>query len=176
VADPAEGAWSRGRRRFLRWVSGVSALAAAALAGVPALRAFLSPASRPPREPDWVKLGAASRFELDTPTKVDFAQTVTDAWVENRVPRSVWVYTADGRDFTVYNSRCPHLGCQFDWDRASGEFRCPCHRGVYDVRTGSLLAGPAPRPLDRLVTKIEDGSLYVAYQDFRMGVAEKVAV
>jgi Rieske Fe-S protein len=47
---------------------------------------------------------------------------------------------------------------------------------MFDPKTGAVLAGPPPRPLDRLETKIEKGDLYVAYRDFRVGTAEKVAV
>lgn len=166
----------QGRRRFLRWATGFSALFSAALAGLPSLRAFLFPAYRRPKSVDWVRLGEADLFELDAPTKVDFVQTVTDAWVENRVLRAVWVYSHDGEHFTVYNGRCTHLGCGYGYDKDAKRFRCPCHLGMFDVETGQVLGGPPPRPLDRLEVKIEDGILYAAYQDFRVGVPQKVAV
>lgn len=172
VASP--GKEISGRRRFLRWATGIGGVVSAVLAGVPSLRAFLSPAYRRPQGPDWVKLGEADLFDLDIPTKVDFVETVKDAWVQNRVLRAVWVYTADAEEFTVYNGRCTHLGCGYGYDKASGEFRCPCHRGVFDVKTGAVLGGPPPRPLDQLQTKIEDGFLYAAYEDFRVGIPEKV--
>ena len=164
------------RRRFLRWATGFGAILSAVLTGVPSLRAFLSPVYRRVKGVDWVKLGEADLFDLDIPTKVDFVETVTDAWVENRVLRSVWVYTRDGEAFTVYNGRCTHLGCGFGFDKDSGEFRCPCHLGVFDLKTGAVVAGPPPRPLDQIETKIENGLLYAAYADFRVGVPEKVVV
>ena len=40
----------------------------------------------------------------------------------------------------------------------------------------AIVAGPPPRPLDRLKLKVEDGAVYIAYQDFRLGVSESVAV
>jgi len=52
-------------------------------------------------------------------------------------------------------------------------FHCPCHHAIYQV-TGEVIRGPAPRPLDTLETKVKDGILYVAYQDFRVGIPEKV--
>lgn len=171
-----EGVLDTGRRTFLKWCTAASALVSAALAGFPALRAFVSPTFRRPRPETWIKLGEADLFDLDVPTKVDFVQTVTDAWVENRVLRGVWVYTEDGEKFTVYSGRCTHLGCGYGFDKARTEFRCPCHEGVFDLKTGAVLAGPPPRPLDRLDTKIENGDLYAAYRDFRVGVPEKIAV
>jgi menaquinol-cytochrome c reductase iron-sulfur subunit len=165
---------SAGRRLFLKAATGVSVVVSGILAGVPVLRAFVSPTFRRAAPEDWIKLGEADLFDPDTPTKVDFVETVNDAWVENRVLRSVWVYTADGEEFTVYNGRCTHLGCGFGFDKESKRFKCPCHQGVFDVQSGAVLAGPPPRPLDRLETKIEGGNLYCAFRTFRVGVAEKV--
>lgn len=164
------------RRRFLRWMTALGAIGTGLLAGLPALRAFLSPLLQQARPADWVKLGEADLFDLDVPTKVDFSETMTDAWVETRELKSVWVFTSDGEHFTVYSGRCTHLGCSFAYDKDRKDFRCPCHRGVFDPKTGTVLDGPPPRPLDRLDTKIVKGDLYVAYQDFRVGTAEKVAV
>jgi menaquinol-cytochrome c reductase iron-sulfur subunit len=176
MADRSDGPPNGARRRFLRWATGVGAFLSAALAGIPSLRAFLSPAYRRVKDVSWVKLGEADQFDVDVPTKVAFVQTVTDAWVENRVLRSVWVYTPDNEQFIVYNGRCTHLGCGFGYDAEAKRFRCPCHLGMFDLETGQVLSGPPPRPLDRLEVKIEDGYLYAAYQDFRVGVSQKVAV
>jgi len=172
----SKGVAAVGRRTFLKWSTAVSAFVSAALAGIPVVRAFVSPAFKRPTPETWIKLSDVETFDLDIPTKVDFVETVTDAWVENRALRSVWVYTEDGEKFTVYSGRCTHLGCGFGFDKAKQQFRCPCHEGVFDFKTGAVLAGPPPRALDRLETKIENGDLYCAYRDFRVGVPEKVAV
>jgi menaquinol-cytochrome c reductase iron-sulfur subunit len=129
-----------------------------------------------------VKLGDVAGFERGVPTKVDFPETVADAWVASRVLRRVWVYTDDGVHFTVFNGHCPHLGCAFQFDadpvpqyhREPNVFHCPCHHGVFDRKTGAVLAGPPPRPLDRLETKIENGAVYAVYQGFRVGIPGKV--
>jgi hypothetical protein len=39
-----------------------------------------------------------------------------------------------------------------------------------------VLGGPPPRPLDELETEVRDGSVFVKYRDFRLGVAERVPV
>jgi quinol-cytochrome oxidoreductase complex cytochrome b subunit len=47
---------------------------------------------------------------------------------------------------------------------------------LYFVPTvGNVLGGPSPRPLDTLPGKIEDGILYVQWEQFRVGAPEKVA-
>jgi menaquinol-cytochrome c reductase iron-sulfur subunit len=176
MTEPSAGTPRTGRRTFLRWATALGGFLSAAFAGIPALRAFLSPVYRRAKAVDWVRLGEADLFDVDVPTKVDFVESVTDAWVENRVLRSVWVYTNDDEHFIVYNGRCTHLGCGYGYDKDAKLFRCPCHLGMFDVATGKVLGGPPPRPLDRLEVRIEDGTLYAAYQDFRVGIATKVAV
>jgi Rieske Fe-S protein len=177
MPEESGSAANAGRRRFLKWATAVSAFGAAVLAGLPSLRAFLSPTSKRPEGKRWVKLGEADLFDLGLPpTKVDFSETVNDAWVENRALRTVWVYTQDGEKFTVYNAHCTHLGCIVFFDKDKRVLHSPCHHGLFDVKTGTVLAGPPPRPLDTLEWKVEAGVLYCAYQDFRVGIPQKVSV
>lgn len=165
-----------GRRAFLKWATAVGGFVSALLAGVPAARAFFSPTFRHKRTEKWIRLGEVDQFDPDVPTKVDFVDSGNDAWIETRRLRNVWIYTTDGEQFTVYNGRCTHLGCNYAFDEKADVFRCPCHTGYFNVKTGAVLGGPPPRPLDRLEVKIEDGILYAQYEDFRLGVPEKVAV
>ncbi len=167
---------SVGRRAFLKWATVVGGFLSALLAGVPAARAFLSPAFRHKRSEKWVRLGEVDQFDPDVPTKVDFVDSANDAWVETRRLRNVWIYTADGEHFTVYNGRCTHLGCNYFLDKDAKVFRCPCHTGYFDIKTGAVLGGPPPRPLDTLPVKVEAGVLYADYEDFRLGVPVKTAV
>lgn len=174
VAD--ETSSPTGRRTFLRWATAIAGAGSTFLVGVPALRALLWPAFRKPAAERWTKLGDASSFATGAPVKVDFTDTVQDGWVVSRVQRSVWLYTEDGERFIAYNARCTHLGCGYGYDEQSKNFHCPCHEGQFDVQTGARLAGPPPRPLDRLKMKITDGAVYIAYQDFRPGVSDSVPV
>lgn len=165
-----------GRRAFLRWATALGALVSGVLTGVPALRAFFSPVFRQQRKENWIRLGAVDAFDVETPTKVDFVDSASDAWVESRRLRNVWVYTEDGEHFTVYNGRCTHLGCNFSVDEVKNVFACPCHTGFFDIKTGAVLGGPPPRQLDQLEVRVEDGALFARYQDFRLGVPAKVEV
>ena len=176
MAGETAGLVSVGRRTFLRWATAVGGVLSAALAGIPALRAFLSPSFRTKPQEKWVRLAEADTIDIDVPMKVDFVDTINDAWVETRVLRNVWIYTGDGQRFTVYSGRCTHLGCSYGFDEQEKFFRCPCHNGLFDVKTGAVLGGPPPRGLDMLKVKIENGILHAAYQDFRLGVPQKVAV
>ena len=164
------------RRAFLRWASATGALLSAALVGLPSLRAFLSPAFRRREGEHWIKLGEVDQLEPGVPIRFDFSETVNDAWVESRVLRGVWIYTDDGKTFTVYNGRCTHLACSYGFDKAKGIFHCPCHHGLFELKTGKVVGGPPPRPLDTLETKIENGFLYAAFRNFRAGIPAKIPV
>lgn len=176
MATVTPGIVLTGRRAFLRWATAIGGAASALLAGVPAVRAFLSPTFRHHREEKWIRLGEIDQFDPEVPTKVDFVDAVSDAWVETRRLRNVWIYTEDGETFRVYNGRCTHLGCNYSLDEEKNVFRCPCHTGFFDLKTGAVLGGPPPRSLDTLDVKVEDGILYARYQDFHLGVSEKSAV
>jgi menaquinol-cytochrome c reductase iron-sulfur subunit len=176
MATQTPGIVSTGRRAFLRWATAIGGAASALLAGVPALRAFLSPTFRHSRPEKWIRLGEVDQFDPDVPTKVDFVDAVRDAWVETRRLRNVWIYTPDGETFRVYNGRCTHLGCNYFLDQEKHVFRCPCHTGFFEIKSGEVLGGPPPRPLDTLEVKVEGGVLYCRYQDFHLGVPEKAEV
>jgi len=77
------------RRRFLKWVTGVSSAVVAALTGIPALRASISPGFRGPEPTRWVRLGEVDLLDIGVPVRVDFSETVADAWLVNRVQRGV---------------------------------------------------------------------------------------
>ena len=164
------------RRAFLKWATALSAAFSALLVGLPSLRAFFSPSRRRQATQHWIKLGEVEQMEPGTPIRFDFSETVNDAWVESRVLRGVWIYSEDGKAFTVYNGHCTHLACSYGIDKDRGIFRCPCHHGLFDVKTGKVLDGPPPRSLDTLETKIEDGFLYAAYHEFRAGITDKIAI
>jgi menaquinol-cytochrome c reductase iron-sulfur subunit len=44
------------------------------------------------------------------------------------------------------------------------------------VKTGKVLGGPPPRPLDTLPVKVENGEVHVMFETFRTGIEEKVMV
>ena len=164
-----------GRRRFLHWVSGVGAALSAGLVGIPVLRAFISPTLAIPRTDNWVKVADdIALLDVGVPVRVNFVQSSVDAWLESRTLNGVWLYTEDGAKFKAYNGHCTHLGCSYAFDTEHQTFFCPCHRGQFDVKTGKVLAGPPPRPLDELAVEIRDSAVFVKYQDFRLGIAERV--
>lgn len=66
----------------------------------------------------------------------------------------------------VLSNSCAHLGCPVRWQvtEGQGDFRCPCHGGVYNIN-GDYLSGPPPRGMYSYVHEVrEDGNLYVRHE------------
>lgn len=147
------------RRGFLGWLAGGAAALIAAVLGGSGAAYFISPAFKKEQE-SWIDLGRSSGIPRDVPTKVDYVERRREAWVVTEARSSAWVLTPDGKEFTIFNPRCTHLGCPFRWDEASDRFLCPCHAGVF-ARDGKVVSGPAPRPLDRYASKVERGRLLI---------------
>jgi len=166
---------SLGRRAFLRRVSAAGAAISAVMVGVPVLRAFVSPALQRPKPDVWIKVADdIALLDVGTPVRVTFVQTVQDAWLESRALNGVWLFTEDGEKFKAYNGHCTHLGCSYIYDKVRQGFFCPCHHGQFDVKTGAVLAGPPPRPLDELPVEVRDSAVYVQYRDYRLGIPDKI--
>jgi menaquinol-cytochrome c reductase iron-sulfur subunit len=155
VADePETGAT---RRRFLRNViAGVSGVIAATI-GVPVAGYFFSPERRK-KTNITIPVTRVSDIPIGRPTFVRYEQRVTDAWIVSTESKGAWVVTLDGKQFNVYDPHCTHLGCPYYWDQRRQIFQCPCHGGEYSIN-GEVLAGPPPRPLDRLAYTIEGGEI-----------------
>lgn len=62
--------------------------------------------------------------------------------------------------FLALSRRCTHLGCTVPWDPKKGQFACPCHASVFDIR-GNVIQAPAPRALDRFAVSIENNRVKV---------------
>lgn len=162
------------RRTFFRWVT----TAAAGLIGIglalPLIGYVISPALKRRAQP-WVEVGQADDLPVGIPKQLDYVQTIQDGWMESRTQKAVWaVKQADG-GVTVFSPICTHLGCGYRWDGADRKFKCPCHGSVYNAE-GKVLDGPAPRRLDVLPSKIEDGKLFVIYKEFKAGLREAVEI
>jgi nitrite reductase/ring-hydroxylating ferredoxin subunit len=57
--------------------------------------------------------------------------------------------SADG--YVAYSQKCTHLSCAVYYAPERQRLECPCHEGYFSVRDGSVLQGPPPRPLPRVV-------------------------
>lgn len=148
------------RRNFLTAATGaIGALIGGALT-IPAVAYVVGPALQRRVAQNWLRIGAASKVELGTPTLFKATVTNQTGWIVNEEEISVYVYTENGRDFIALSNICTHLGCRVRWIEDQDQFFCPCHNAVFS-KEGDVLAGPPPRPLDRYELKIEDDQIFV---------------
>jgi Rieske Fe-S protein len=49
-------------------------------------------------------------------------------------------------EFKAFSAVCTHMGCIVN-QVSNGTIDCPCHGSQYNITTGAVVAGPAPRPL-----------------------------
>ena len=64
-------------------------------------------------------------------------------------------------EILAYSSVCTHAACMLTVESAR-RLRCPCHRSLFDTADGSVLSGPAPRPLPARDIVVEDGEIRLA--------------
>lgn len=159
------------RRTFLSYVIVAIGGFISTVLGIPLVGSAVLPALRA-REANWVPVGSVADFPIGQPKTATVTVTRRDGWVEQTESKGVWVVRTGESSFTVFNGRCVHLGCAFNWQAAQNEFLCPCHGGRYSL-DGKVVGGPPPRPLDTLEWRVEQGNLVVQYQDFRLGVSQK---
>ena len=147
------------RRKFLSagvfTIAGVIGIAA----GGAALTSIGAPAITNKREGKWVEAGAASDLAQGQFNKISITYDAKDGWLDGKTKQLVYV-KPDGENILAFSATCSHLGCNVNYDEQTGQFKCPCHAGMYDA-TGKNISGPPPRPLTRLEAKIEDGKLMV---------------
>ena len=109
------------------------------------------------------KLKWMQRLEEHAARLLDEERPVVLAGDWNVVPedRDVFSIRAAANDALVaYEQKCTHLSCAVAPQVATGQLRCPCHRGVFDLGSGRPIAGPPRRPLSRIHVRVQDGIVY----------------
>lgn len=135
-----------------------NAVMGAALAVPTLLYLLVPPRSR--KQSAYVDAGDISQLTIGTPVEMSFQQSRLDGWRAVTEKRTAWVVKTAENKVVAYGPQCTHLGCAYHWDDGGKQFACPCHASFFSIQ-GAVLAGPAPRPLDRYVTKIQGNRLQI---------------
>lgn len=161
------------RRQFMIRATGILVAICGLIVGIPLVGSFIGP--RKKSADHWIKVADLKNLPAGRPIGLTAPDVEEDAYLQESVVRRLWIIKHSDNAVTAFSPTCPHLGCQFNWNAGSGHFECPCHGSVYSPE-GKVLGGPAPRPLDALATRIEQGVLSVNWQRFRSGIAQKIPV
>lgn len=156
ITEPRVESIPSRRRFYLTIIYGLWAIMSAALAGPALIYLLLPPRLR--KEQQWVDAGDVSKLEPNVPVEMVFRKNRLDGWKLSSEKQTAWVVKLAGQNVVAFGPQCTHLGCAYHWDERKSEFLCPCHNSVFSI-DGKVVSGPAPRPLDRYSSKIENGKL-----------------
>ncbi len=84
-------------------------------------------------------------------------------------------YDVVNMGFVIFSPICPHLGCYYNWSDETNRFMCPCHGSQYTF-DGTHVAGPAPRGLDPLPMRSQNGSADVTWIIYQSNVPQRIVV
>ena len=136
----------------------------------------LDPLFRKTSTRSWSDAGPESAFDtLSQPAEQVIPVQRVDGWRVITSQKPIYVLPPGAGEHRVLSPVCPHLGCDVEWQGGEKHFFCPCHGSVF-AEDGRLLSGPAPRGLDYLDSKDQEGHLLVQYEYFRMLVPDREVI
>ena len=71
-------------------------------------------------------------------------------------------------ELVAYSQKCTHLSCAVVPRLERDALHCPCHEGVFDLRSGRPTAGPPRRPLSRVVLEVRGEDVFAIDVEDRM--------
>ena len=131
---------------------------AAALAIPAALYLAVKPKSSD--DSNWIEVSDLSQLKVNSPQEVLYERKRVDGWQKVVEKNSAWVVRTEDHNVVAYKPACTHLACPYHWEHQANKFVCPCHGSEFSLE-GKVLTGPAPRPLDRFLTKVVDGKVMI---------------
>ncbi|HWE48747.1 MAG TPA: Rieske (2Fe-2S) protein [Bryobacteraceae bacterium] len=159
AVHPHGGTEGQTRRTFqLVVLNLLGALIGAALVLPTLVYLLIPPKSR--KSGSWIDAGDISTVTPDAPVELSFQKTRLDGWRLVTEKKTAWVVREANNKIVAFGPACTHLGCAYHWEASAKQFVCPCHNSFFSL-DGKVTAGPAPRPLDQYVTKIENNRLQV---------------
>jgi cytochrome b6-f complex iron-sulfur subunit len=98
-----------------------------------------------------------TRIDLELSSPLNSALSNTGGWIV--VQNTIIINTGNGA-YAALSSICTHQGCNVEYNSSSGNILCPCH-GSQFATTGSVLRGPATRPLQTFPVSISGNILTI---------------
>lgn len=164
------------RRSFLGGLLAAGSAGVGALLIIPVIRFVLHPVLAMTTEKSWSDVGKVDEFQSSAaPVQKVIQIEQLDGWRRTVSQKPVYVVKDSAGQLAVLSAVCTHLGCTVPWSDKQNKFVCPCHQAIFDP-SGKLIGGPAPRGMDVLPMKIEQGVLKVEYQFFRQLTPNKEVI
>ena len=149
------------RRKFLSWV-GVGLVASSlpvALAACSSEETVSTPDPVEPPPPPPEAFVREDGFVAIGPTLA----LQTDGFLAGKAGELAVIVTPSSDNETGYqavDSTCTHQGCTVDWNVEKSQYECPCHSSRFNG-DGSIVNGPAQKPLPSFDVKIEEDVVLV---------------
>ena len=66
-------------------------------------------------------------------------------------------------EYYAIGNKCTHRGCKLSSGVFEGEtVKCPCHKSVFNVKTGAVMHGPASKAEPKYTVKTEEEQIQVS--------------
>jgi Rieske Fe-S protein len=186
---------SEDRRLVVKLLAGGVGAVAGLVPAAVGLVTFADPATRrerkftDPKKPAGQKtedgfIRAVSLAEVPadgTPLRVPLRDDVTNKWTfAVNEPIGEVVLRRQGADgeVTALSTVCPHAGCAVSLgknDEGQPIYQCPCHKSAFKIDGTMIQPTPSPRNMDELQCRVENGVVYVKYQNFFTGREDQKA-
>jgi Rieske Fe-S protein len=158
VSGEAEEYGSTRRTFYLSVVYVLGAIITLAMAIPTALYLLIPPRVR--SRSNWIDAGDISALMPNVPVELSFQESRLDGWKVLTEKKTAWVVKEANNKIVAFGPQCTHLACAYHWQMDAGKFVCPCHGSSFGV-DGTVITGPAARPLDQYLTKIENNRLQI---------------
>lgn len=122
--------------------------------------------------------GFAGKAAYDATTPKTFAPLKIDGAVSIEPGTALnFSYPADedtailirGNDgsYSAFGQKCTHLSCPVFYSQENDRLECPCHNAGFNAKTGEVLYGPPPRPLDLIELETINGEIFAVKREVR---------
>ncbi len=146
------------RRKFIGWFS-VGALASSLPVVIAACSSSNNQPLVQPEKPTTDKGVRKDGFQsVGTVQELTEKGSILD---KKNLPKPVLVlHNPSSNNLVAVNPTCTHQGCSVAWEADTKTLSCPCHGSKFNP-DGSVLKGPATKPLESFTAKEENGLVLV---------------
>jgi cytochrome b6-f complex iron-sulfur subunit len=147
AAEPEPASF--GRRRFLRWLAGLTVFSTLALIATPIIGFLVPPKTS----------GTSSGGKVAVATTADIPLGGGKVVALGNKPAIV---TNTDQGLRAYSAICTHLGCVVAYNDLAGVIQCPCHDGRFNPVSGAVVSGPPPAPLSPITVSVEGDQIFLS--------------